>query len=310
MRKTRSQLGTLMHIINGDTPVSTIRHSDILKYRKELLNGEALYLANPRSNKQGRTVRTVNNYISLLCSLLRFAHKSGFISGKPFEGIKKLHKGKVKPDPLTKQEFSLLAASERGQSLNMWTFAVYTGVRHGEIAALAWEEIDWEKGTAHIQRNLNALGMFGPPKTEAGNRVITLLEPALEALKAQRKLTALQPKTEIVFNHREYGSVEHQSLRFVFIPRMRKGEQKAYYSLSSIGARFNAAVKRAGIRRRNPYHTRHTFACWLLSAGANPSFIASQMGHENAQMVYEVYGAWIEEMNGEQVLMLNDKLAR
>ena len=144
----------------------------------------------------------------------------------------------------------------------------------------------------------------------SGNRVITLLEPALEALKAQRKLTALQPKTEIVFNHREYGAVENQSLRFVFIPRLRKGEQKAYYSLSSIGARFNAAVKRAGIRRRNPYHTRHTFACWLLSAGANPSFIASQMGHENAQMVYEVYGAWIEEMNGEQVLMLNDKLAR
>jgi integrase len=138
-----------MHIINGDTPVSTIRHSDILKYRKELLNGETLYLANPRSNKQGRTVRTVNNYISLLCSLLRFAHKSGFISGKPFEGIKKLHKGKVKPDPLTKQEFSLLAESERGQSLNMWTFAVYTGVRHGELAALAWEDIDWEKGTAH-----------------------------------------------------------------------------------------------------------------------------------------------------------------
>ncbi|KZQ37527.1 integrase [Enterobacter genomosp. O] len=34
------------------------------------------------------------------------------------------------------------------------------------------------------------------------------------------------------------------------------------------------------------------------------------MGHESAQMVYEVYGAWIEEMNGEQVLMLNDKLAR
>lgn len=103
--------------------------------------------------------------------------------------------------------------------------------------------------------------------------------------------------------------MEYQNMNFVFMPRMRRGEQKAYYSLSSIGARFNAAVKRAGIRRRNPYHTRHTFACWLLSAGANPSFIASQMGHENAQMVYEVYGAWIEELNGEQVLMLNDKLA-
>ncbi|CZZ71684.1 lambdoid prophage Rac integrase [Enterobacter hormaechei] len=152
--------------------------------------------------------------------------------------------------------------------------------------------------------------MFVPPKTDAGDRVITLLKPALEALKAQRTLTSLQPKTEIVFHHREYGAMEYQNLRFVFMPRMRKGKQKDYYSLSSIGSRFNAAVKRAGIRRRNPYHTRHTFACWLLSAGANPSFIASQMGHENAQMVYEVYGAWIEEMNGEQVLMLNNKLAR
>jgi len=34
------------------------------------------------------------------------------------------------------------------------------------------------------------------------------------------------------------------------------------------------------------------------------------MGHENAQMVYEVCGAWIEEMNGEQVPMLNVKPAR
>ena len=97
-------------------------------------------------------------------------------------------------------------------------------------------------------------------------------------------------------------------MHFVFMPRMRKGEQKPNYSMSSIGARWNAAVKRAGIRRRNPYHTRHTFACWLLSAGANPSFIANQMGHENAQMVYEIYSAWIEELNGEQVKMLNAKL--
>lgn len=47
----------------------------------------------------------------------------------------------------------------------------------------------------------------------------------------------------------------------------------------------------------------------VLAAGANPSFIANQMGHENAQMVYEVYAAWIEEMNHEQVEMLNEKLA-
>jgi integrase len=77
-----------------------------------------------------------------------------------------------------------------------------------------------------------------------------------------------------------------------------------------IGARCASAAKRAGIRRRNPYHTRHTFACWLLSAGANPSSIANQMGHENAQRVYEIYASWIEVVNSEQVEMRLMTLAR
>ncbi|ENE52988.1 putative lambdoid prophage Rac integrase domain protein [Escherichia coli P0302293.9] len=84
MKKTKSQLKTLRIIICESTPISHIRYSDILNYRNELLHGETLYLDNPRSNKKGRTVRTVDNYIALLCSLLRFAYQSGFISTKPF----------------------------------------------------------------------------------------------------------------------------------------------------------------------------------------------------------------------------------
>ncbi|EZI31879.1 putative integrase [Pantoea agglomerans] len=191
----------------------------------------------------------------------------------------------------------------------MWQFAIYSGLRHGEIAALAWEDVDLQTGTVDVRRNLTALKMFGPPKTRAGDRVIKLLQPALDALKAQRMVTELQLRTTIIFHHREYGSTEKQKVRFVFIPRPRKSVQKPFYSLSTIGSRWNAAIKRAGIRRRNPYHMRHTFACWLLSAGANPSFIANQMGHENAQMVFEIYATWIEELNIEQIDMLNNKLA-
>jgi len=57
-----------------------------------------------------------------------------------------------------------------------------------------------------------------------------------------------------------------------------------------------------------PY-TAH-FRLLVLSAGANPSFIASQMGHKNAQRVYEIYASWIEEMNRELVAMLNSRQAR
>jgi len=45
-----------------------------------------------------------------------------------------------------------------------------------------------------------------------------------------------------------------------------------------------------------------------LSAGANPNFIASQMGHANAQRVYQVYGSWMKENDEAQRSLLNEKL--
>lgn len=101
--------------------------------------------------------------------------------------------------------------SEKGQSQNLWKFAVYSGLRHGELAALAWEDVDFEKGIVNVRRNLTILDMFGPPKTNAGIRTVTLLQPALEALKEQYKLTGHHRKSEITFYHREYGRTEKQN---------------------------------------------------------------------------------------------------
>ena len=55
-------------------------------------------------------------------------------------------------------------------------------------------------------------------------------------------------------------------------------------------------------------HSRHTFTSLMLSAEANPSFIASQMRHENAKIVHEVYSKWIAGMNVHRVVTLSDRL--
>jgi len=46
----------------------------------------------------------------------------------------------------------------------------------------------------------------------------------------------------------------------------------------------------------------------MLSAGANPAFIVEQMGHENAEMVYTVYSAWINALDGDQIEWLNKRI--
>ncbi|WP_313448451.1 site-specific integrase, partial [Pseudescherichia sp.] len=273
----------------------------------ELLRGETFYAPGNKRQKTGRSVNTVNDYISLTCQILRYAHRSKFINDKPFEYIPKLHKDRTKPDPLYREEYARLILSNSGQDRNLWQFAINTGLRHGELAALAWNDIDFEAGTAHVRRNLTKQGNFVPPKTLAGDRVLPLLAPALDALRAQYAITGELAETTIVQHFREYGSSEEQQHRFVFLPGLKKQKPGKYFTCDSISDRWDAAVKKAGIRRRTPYQTRHTFACWALSAGANPSFIASQLGHEDAQMVYRVYSAWLKEFSGDQVSMLNDK---
>jgi integrase len=54
------------------------------------------------------------------------------------------------------------------------------------------------------------------------------------------------------------------------------------------------ALDLLAIPRRNLYQTRHTFASRLLSEGANPLYVAQQMGHKDWGMIRTVYGKWIK----------------
>ncbi|PQV89336.1 site-specific integrase, partial [Cronobacter sakazakii] len=73
------------------------------------------------------------------------------------------------------------------------------------------------------------------------------------------------------------------------------------YATGSLNQSWASAMRRAGIRHRKAYQSTHTYACWALSAGANPNFIAGQMGHANARMVYQVYGKWMSENDADQL---------
>jgi len=55
------------------------------------------------------------------------------------------------------------------------------------------------------------------------------------------------------------------------------------------------ALKKAGLKCRNPYQTRHTFASTLLSRGENPLWVAQQMGHKDWGQIRKVYGRWISQ---------------
>lgn len=291
--------------IGGNKLASSVNREDLLYVRKDMLSGGSV--------KNGLSVATANYYMTTMAGMFQFAADNGYIRENPFNGIRPLKRARIEPDPLTRDEFiRFIDACPHQQTKNLWSVAVYTGLRHGELVSLAWEDIDLKAGTMTIRRNYTKLGDFTPPKTEAGtDRVVHLIKPAIDALRNQAEMTRLGKQYQIEVQLREYGRTAIHDCTFVFNPQLvRKSSNVGYhYKVDSIGDSWEAALKRAGLRHRKAYQSRHTYACWSLSAGANPSFIASQMGHTSAQMVFNVYGAWMADSNSDQIALLNQKLS-
>jgi integrase len=59
------------------------------------------------------------------------------------------------------------------------------------------------------------------------------------------------------------------------------------------------ALKKAGVRYRKAYNTRHTFATRHISKKANIWWLARQMGHRSPMMLFRHYGGFLKEYDDE-----------
>lgn len=139
--------------------------------------------------------------------------------------------------------------------------------------ALEWGDIDWLKGTVRVSRAV-VLKKSKGTKTKSGLRDVLLLPPALEALQNQKAYTFLEGQ-RVFFNPRTNTPWETDG-------QIRK-------------TCWAHILKKAGIRYRNPYQTRHTYASMMLSAGENSLWVATQMGHKDTEMIIKHYGRWIPD---------------
>lgn len=232
--------------IGGNRLASAVTKEELLYLRKDLLTG----YQNPTKNKsptKGRSVVTVNYYMTTMAGMFQFAADHGYLEVNPFEGIKPLKKARAEPDPLSRDEFiRLIDACRHQQTKNLWSLAVYTGMRHGELVSLAWEDIDLKAGTITVRRNYTKLGEFTLPKTEAStDRVVHLIQPAISILKNQAEMTRLGRQYHIEVQLREYGRSVNHECTFVFNPHVvRRSKQVGFiYRVDSVGDSWEAALK-------------------------------------------------------------------
>ncbi|WP_161539951.1 Arm DNA-binding domain-containing protein [Glaciimonas sp. PCH181] len=225
-------------------------------------------------------IKTVRNILTPLRNALEQAVNDDLIEFNPLERVKlskimprEARKTDFEVDPFDMKEISAILAACVGQERNVWQHAFATGMRTSEFIALEWQSIDWVSSKISVDRVKTQGITKTDAKTAAGNRKIDMLRGAYDALVAQKEFTQL--KGGLVFED----------------PRYNEGWADDH----ALAKRWRRILTKAGVRYRNPYQTRHTFASTLLSAGANPLYVAKMMGHRDTEMITRNYGRWIEQ---------------
>lgn len=242
-----------------------------------------------------RAVSTTNHYLATFAGFLYWCENNHYC-GELGKHCVRFTKSSKDPDPLTYDEYQALIDQGCIHPIDKAavTLAVYTGLRPGELLALAIEDVAPDFSKITVRRSITQSVTFKVPKTKK-ERTVLLHPPARDALKVliadaeQREAADLQ----VWLNRHEFRT---DRVRVLLSPKIqaRRKVVNDYFVPTSWNTKWASLIRRSKIRSRPPYQTRHTYACWNLTARGNLAFIANQMGHKDYSMLVNVYGRWID----------------
>ncbi|HVS75833.1 MAG TPA: site-specific integrase [Steroidobacteraceae bacterium] len=169
----------------------------------------------------------------------------------------------------------------------VWRFALTTGVRVGELAALAWEDVDLDAGTVTIARTVTrgadggtVIGAFA--KTSASRRVLPLDPDVIAALRPLRAL----PKA-LLFPAGDGGPLTRRT----------------------IGQALERAAAAADVPRATMHDLRRTWISRMIEAGVNPEIVATLAGHTSVVLTLDKYTRSTEQQRRDSILALRAFIA-
>lgn len=276
--KTRERYGDLIeqqiipHL--GNLPVQKLRPANIADWHAILLRA---------GGKGGRplSARTVTSAHRVLHTALADAAR--------LERVGRNVAGMVRPPKAAAPEIEILKADQVGELLAklnghrlypIAALALGTGLRRGELSALRWGDVDFDKARLRVENAMEQTRTairLKEPKTRHGRRTLKLPAAVVDTLRAHR--------TEQLQQRLLFGLGRSTADDFVFTLPDGSPWEPNYLSRVWRHAMITRKLPPIGL-----HALRHTHASALIAAGIDVLTIARRLGHGTPAFTLSVYG--------------------
>jgi integrase len=296
----------LGHVKPNLSPSSHERYSDIArKNLAPLLGGRLLTKLQPiqiseayatalangrRDGKGGLSPRTVHHMHRILSEALGQAVRWGMLQKNPCALLEKKDRPKVEKKPVATIDAAANAHTiDEARQLRLYVpilLASLCGVRRGEICALRWKSIDFDRGQLAVVASIEQTKAGCRDKETKGSKCRTLAMPALlvDELRAWR---IRQAQELLRLGVRPDGET--------LVVTQIDGSGLQPRSLTHGVSEF---MKARGLKVRL-HGLRHSHASHMLAANVHPKIVQERLGHSSIAITMDIYSHVMPNMQAD-----------
>jgi integrase len=271
----------------GDVRLDALRLRDVENY----------YTWLQEHGVSNRMVRLIHNILH--CALEK-AVKYDYILKNPTTGAdlpRYTHEEMKILDPSEVNRF--LVTAQGTSSYALFYLAVTTGMRMGELFGLKWSDVNWQRATIYVQRQIQFIPgkgyHFADTKTRYGKRIIDLSNGAIDALQKEK----IRQETM-----RLYVGDRWQENDLVFPNSLGRPRDATNTRIA-----LNRILKASGVKKIRFHDLRHTAASILLNSNVSLIKVSRMLGHSKPSVTLDIYTHLISDETREAAVVMDRLVA-
>ena len=222
---------------------------------------------------KGLAPNSVNCIILVLHSSLSMAYVLGLSKEIHVDKIKRPKTSEKPVESFTKEEQKMIeqaVLSDKRDKMFGIILCLYTGLRIGELLALEWSDIDFNKAELSVTKtcydgqdeNGKSCRITGTPKTETSKRIIPIPKQLIPHLREIKKRSTSK---YVVGNGNKIITVRSYQRSFELLLQKQKISHHGFHAL------------------------RHTFATRAIECGMDVKSLSEILGHKNPTITLKRY---------------------